>query len=510
MTTTLFAGAKVRVSGGMAEWLLVDDGRILGTGTNDDRPQADRTVDVEGWLCPAFCDAHVHLPATGLFAEGLDFRGERSTDRIVDALAATAGAGASILFGGNFEEPLDRPLTRHELDRAVGDRKALVSRADMHSCVVSSGLLSELDISDLEGVDVDGSGVPTGYLREEAAATAWSAFDQSLTPEAQQQAVRGAVHLAYSKGIAEVHEMFVVEWRGWSSLELFLETIEPLALQVVTYAGTSEVKRVADLGLTRVGGDFFLDGSFGSHTAWMKEPFVSAPPEGSPAAGISYRSDDELIDFFRAAQDADMQTGVHAIGDAAVEQAITAWEKVAEEVGFDVVRGLGHRIEHFECASDDHLERAARLNLGASVQPAFDHYWGGATGLYSERIGPDRAVLMNRFKAMLDAGLVVGAGSDSTVTPLDPFLQMASLREHHVPEQRVDAATAFELHTRGGRLLADSQSTGGSLQQGGPADLVLLDRDPLEVSGEELRGTKVLGTWIGGLRVWPPAEAECE
>ena len=251
MTTTLFTGGTVRALAVFAEWLLVRGNRIEGLGSTDDMPTADRTIDLHGGvLVPSFCDAHVHLPATGLFAEGLDFRGEHSTDRILSALSATADSGAPILFGGNFEEPLDRPLTKTELDRAVGARKALVSRADMHSCVVSSELLSELELSGLEGVDVDGTGAPTGYLREEAAATAWSAFDASLSPDAQRHAVRGAVRLAYSKGITSVHEMFVVEWRGWQSLELFLETIEPLAIEVITYAGTPEVKRVADLGLT--------------------------------------------------------------------------------------------------------------------------------------------------------------------------------------------------------------------------------------------------------------------
>ena len=86
-----------------------------------------------------------------------------------------------------------------------------------------------------------------------------------------------------------------------------------------------------------------------------------------------------------------LQVGVHAIGDAAIEQAIGTWEKVADKVGMDDVRNLGHRIEHFECASDDHIARAARLGLRASVQPAFDRLWGGPDGLYAQRMGWDRA-----------------------------------------------------------------------------------------------------------------------
>jgi hypothetical protein len=374
----------------------------------------------------------------------------------------------------------------------------------MHSCVVSSALLRELPLDGLPGVDRDDDGRPTGYLREQAASEAWRWFDEHLTPGQQRDAIGAAARLAYSKGVTEVHEMFVVEWRGWAAAEVLQDAVGSLALDVVVYLATTEVDRVANLGLPQIGGDFFLDGSFGSHTAWMKEPYASTPPAGHPATGISYRSDDEVVGLFSDAQERGLQVGIHAIGDAAVDQAITSWEKVAQSAGLDAVRALGHRIEHFECASADSVARAARLGLRASVQPAFDHYWGGTDGLYSKRIGPERAGAMNPFRSMIDAGLVVGAGSDTTVTPLDPFLQMHSLRTHHVEEQRVDAATALSAHTTGARALRPG-AVGASA-----ADLAWLDRDPLTVDAHELTKTEVLGTWARGVRVYPFDEAEAE
>ncbi|MDQ3940601.1 MAG: amidohydrolase family protein, partial [Actinomycetota bacterium] len=318
------------------------------------------------------------------------------------------------------------------------------------------------------------------------------------------------VELAYSKGISAVHEMFVVEWRGWASLEAFMGSIADVALEVTPYVGTDDVTRVKELGLERIGGDYFLDGSFGSHTAWLSSPYASPPPSGSAPTGIRYRSDDDLLGFFLDAQDAGLQTGVHAIGDAAIEQAIATWEAVADKVGLEQVRARGHRIEHFECAGDDHIDRAARLGLRASVQPAFDRFWGGDEGLYAHRLGPDRARMMNRFKTMLDAGLIVGAGSDSTVTPLDPFLQMAALREHHVSDERVGPRVALMLHSYGGHALVGEAVAAerGSLEIGKRADLAWLDRDPATIETVELLETEVLGTWIGGRRVWPKTAAE--
>ncbi len=139
------------------------------------------------------------------------------------------------------------------------------------------------------------------------------------------------------------------------------------------------------------------------------------------------------------------------------------------------------------------------------MQPAFDHYWGGPNGLYAQRIGWEAAKDMNRFASMLNAGLLVGAGSDSTVTPMDPFLQMAALRDHHVEGESLGKVEALRLHTTGARALAHGPSLAGSAEPSAPADLVWLDRNPIEVDVESLRDTEVLGTWVLGQRVWPEA-----
>ncbi|MGH2786688.1 MAG: amidohydrolase [Actinomycetota bacterium] len=512
MSSTLFAGGLVRTldGDGVADWVLVEDRVIVGTGPRDDLPDADRIIYLDGMtLVPAFCDGHVHLPATGLYEAGLDFRGEASAATILDAYRGRAEKGPWMIFGGNFEDPLDRPLSRRDLDAAVGERHALLARADMHSCIVSTTLLRELDVSGLEGVDVV-DGVPTGYLREKAAATAWRWFDANLPRDQAKDAIKAAVRRAYSKGVGSVNEMHVVEWRGWESLHVLRDVAREVALDIRPCVAIADVAAIRELDLPRIGGDWFLDGSFGSHTAWLTEPYDPPPPPGSPPAGIAYRTDREVLEFFTAAQTAGLQAGVHAIGDAAIEQAIAAWEAVANRAGVEAVRAPRHRIEHFECASDDHIARAAHLGLAASVQPAFDHYWGGEDGLYARRMGWERASTMNRFKSMIDAGLVVGAGSDSTVTPLDPFLQMASLRAHHLPSERIDGVTALRLHTAGSQALTCSEQELGTLAPGMGADMALLDRDPVESDVDSLLASEVAGTWVGGVRVWPPEAAEGE
>lgn len=524
MTTTLFVGGTIRTgrAGERPHWVLVEEGRIVGVHSNggppaagphkpppDELPAADRVVDLKGGaMTPGFCDAHVHLPATGLSEVGLDLRGSASAADVLDAVRERARSDG-VLVGANFEDPGDGYITGADLDGVVGARPALLVRADMHSCIVSSALRRELELEEVEGVDRDAEGRPTGYLRERAAAEAFRWVEAHLAPRQRIDAIRAAAAKAYSRGVTTVHEMFVVEWRGWDAFDLFVEAIEPLALRVVTYLGTDDVDRVRALGLPRIGGDWFLDGSFGSHTAWLGEPYTEPPPSGSSSVGAAYREDEEVYGFFSSAQRAELQVGVHAIGDAAIEQCISTWEWVAAEVGIEPVRALGHRIEHFECASDDHIRRAAHLRLRASVQPAFDAYWGGRDGLYAQRIGWERAAHMNRFRTMsLTPGLIVGAGSDSTVTPLDPFLQMSALRSHHLSAERLDAEDALALHTAGAHALVGEDPPRGAIVPGAMADLVWLDRDPVAAPADELTQTEVLGTWIEGQRVWPPGEAE--
>jgi predicted amidohydrolase YtcJ len=491
-----------------ADWMLVRDGLVAALGDRDDVPPIHHVVHLDGaTVLPAFCDAHVHLPTTGLYASGIDLRSVRARSQILEAFRRAAASGG-LLFAGNFDDSSGESVTREDLDDAVGEREALLMRTDTHSCVASSALLHRLELDGVEGVDRDDAGAPSGNLREQAAALAWRWFENGVPRETMREAMRAAARHAYAKGVAEVHEMYVVEWRGWDSYDVLCDAVADLALQVVPYVATDDVERVRSLGHRRIGGDWFLDGAFGSYTAWLGAPYEGATPAGTTPTGLRYRGDDEVHALFSAAQKAGLQVGVHAIGDAAIEQAISTWERVAADTGLEAVRSLAHRIEHFECATDDQMARAARLGLRASVQPVFDAYWGGESGMYADRIGRERALGMNRFETMASHGLILGSGSDSTVTPLDPFLQMKALRLHHVEEERAGRTQAIRLVTMGARLQARARGPAGVLEPGLPADLVALDRDPAAIEADDLEHVEVIGTWIGGARVHPAEAAE--
>jgi predicted amidohydrolase YtcJ len=136
----------------------------------------------------------------------------------------------------------------------------------------------------------------------------------------------------------------------------------------------------------------------------------------------------------------------------------------------------------------DLLERAAVLGLGISVQPSFDAEWGHPGGLYEQGLGWERAAGMNPFRGMLERGLVVGAGSDSPVTTIDPMAGITAFESHHEPSQRLSRDEAARLFTVGAARLAHQEDKKGSLEPGKHADFAAYEVDPLrEASLEGIR-----------------------
>jgi predicted amidohydrolase YtcJ len=142
--------------------------------------------------------------------------------------------------------------------------------------------------------------------------------------------------------------------------------------------------------------------------------------------------------------------------------------EAAESVGEAAVRAARHRIEHVEMVEPWMVAELARLGVVASVQPAFDRLWGGESGMYADRLGVQRAVRLNPFAAMARAGLVLALGSDSPVTPLDPWGTVRAAAHHHVADQRITRAAAFDAHTVGGWRAAGRDGL-GRLAVGTPA-----------------------------------------
>jgi len=480
---TLYRAARVhtQVSPQVGEWLLVDGRHVQRAGVGDP-PSADRVVDLPGaTILPGFIDTHVHLTETGLSLANSDVEAARSSGELLDVVRrrATEGEAQSPLFLLGYDESTwERPVlpTIDALD-ASSARPLVVRRVDGHAALANRAALDAADVLDLPGVERDAAGHPTGRLTQHAnnAIGLWvmTAVDDHERQDLQLQ----AASLAASRGVTAVHEMSMPHWNGEHDLRVLLDQRGRLPVDTAPHVASTDMSAAIGNGLPTIGGDLPVDGSIGAMTAWLWEPYLGG------GAGAAYFADDDLAEFFHSGHGAGLQVGVHAIGDRAIDQVLTVWERVYHALDSRErrhFRARRHRIEHFEVVSTEQVERAAMLGLAASVQPAFDAAWGGADGLYERQLGAHRAAAMNPFRTMLERGVEVGVGSDSPITTLDPMRAIVALEGHHDPSQRLGRAEAIRLHTIGSARIGHQEGKKGALAPGMHADLAAYDVDPFE------------------------------
>jgi len=472
----------------IGEWILVDDRHVQRVGTGEP-PEADRVVDLPGAaILPGFVDTHVHLTGTGVHQQAAELGAARSSAELLSAVREVVAArqGPVLVHGYDESKWADRTLpSMAELD-AASDRPLAVVRVDGHVTLANTIALKETGVLDRPGVDLDEDGVPSGRVTQEANATLRRWFAAQLAERDIEELQLAAASLAVSYGVTTIHEMSMPHERGIHDLEILLGHRERLPVDVVTYVATTDIPQVMDLGLPRIGGDLPVDGSIGARTASVSEPYV-----GVEGTGVRYFDDDALATFFHDGHLAGLQVGVHAIGDAAIEQVVATWARVYQTLdsrGRRHFRARRHRIEHFEMADRGVMERAAALGLAISVQPNFDAEWGAPGGLYEQALGWHRAEGMNAFRDLLDRGLEVGVGSDTPITTVDPMAALAAFGTHHDPAQRLSREEAVRICTIGSARLAHQEDKKGTLEPGKHADFAAFDIDPLEA--ESLDGVR--------------------
>jgi predicted amidohydrolase YtcJ len=479
--------------------VLVTDGKIervfehAPTGLGSDV----KLVDCEGGaIIPGLHDCHVHLTDTGLLAGAHDVRDcpdVAAIIRRVRDLYAARMRSMNALYAGNYDEALiaeRRPPLRSELDAAAPDQPVLLTRVDGHSCVVNSAVLASFDIGGLEGVERDDAGMPTGRLRAAANYAAQDAVLRSLGQEAKSAADERAATIALRNGITTAHNVIITD-EPFEQLQEHYRRDASLPLRVLSKSCSTDVRKVKRLGRRLFGGDIFVDGSIGSRTAAVSRQYRDVPGDGT-----LYLGHETLYELFDEAAEARLSLGVHAIGDRAIEAAVAAWEAVIARRGrLDDVRPS---IDHFEIASADQIQRAARCGILLSMQPAFDYLWGGTEGMYAQRFGVAGALEMNAFGSAKGAGCTVCGGSDSPVTPFSALLGVHALVNHHVAEQRFTIDEALRAYTTDAAKLSFDEGRRGVLAPGFDADFVLLEKPLGSIPPEEIKDARVLMTVIAG------------
>jgi predicted amidohydrolase YtcJ len=249
-----------------------------------------------------------------------------------------------------------------------------------------------------------------------------------------------------------------------------------LGVRVVTYwgelASEAAIDRARAAGAAGLAGDLCIDGSIGSRTAALQQPYADAETRGA-----RYLDDDEIADHVTACTRAGLQAGFHCIGDDAVASAVAGLRRAAERVGIKPVRTARHRLEHLEMVAAEDIATLARLGVVASMQPAFDALWGRPGELYETRLGAGRAQTMNPLGTLCGAGVPLAFGTDAPVTPIAGWGMVRAAAQHSRPGERLHPVDALAVATSGGHW-AGRIDRAGTLEPGALASFAVWDVRP--------------------------------
>lgn len=512
-----------------ARALAAEDGRVVAVGGEEEVSALagpDTVVEhLEGrTVLPGFVDAHAHVISAGHALsrvqlrdadspEELAHRLESWADRLPEGRWITGGGWDHELWGGALPD-------RSWIDPVTPGHPVLVHRLDLHMALANTVALQRAGIDgatpDPDGgrIERDGSGRPTGLLRDRAVDLV-SRLVPPPGPGDRASSLQAAARHALSLGVTQLHDMGVVERpeEAWANLATYREALEreALPLRIYAFVPIEDRARLSDWvaehgpGGERLwwgGVKGFVDGSLGSGTAWMHEPF----DDEAGNCGLPLGDLEELRQAILDADQRGHQVAVHAIGDRANDWLLDVYREVGEAHG---PRDRRLRVEHAQHLSPGAAERFGALGVVASTQP----YHLSDDGRWAERrLGEARASRAWALASLLRGGVRLAFGSDWPVAPPDPILAVASAVSRRtldekdgggwIPAERLERETALSAHTLGGAWAGRAEARTGRLLPGTRADLVVLDQDLFALAPRDLGRARVDQTVVDGEVAW--------
>jgi predicted amidohydrolase YtcJ len=527
--------------------IAVAHGSIVAVGSDADilklKAASTKVIDLNGaFAMPGFNDAHTHMGNAGRQKLNVDLTGSRSLAEMLNRIrmAAEKAPAGAWLQGGGWDHTLwaNQSLpTKADLDAVTAGHPAIFRRVDEHMGVANSAALAAAKITaatvDPAGakIDRDAAGVPTGILREAAANALVFAKIPPQTLEQRRQALTVAIQDALAHGLTSVQDNS--DWEDFLALEE-LEHTGKLPLRVAEWLEFNQplpilIERRAShpandplLHLTQLKG--FMDGSLGSRTAAMAEPYA----DDKSNSGLPRYEQAKLNQMASERAAAGFQLGFHAIGDEANTMALNAFS-TAEQVGkpanspgpprrpdasivtrpnqSSTPADFRLRIEHAQVLLPGDFDRFAKLGVIASMQPSHlltDMKWAGA------RLGPERVKYAYAWRSMLDHGVTLAFGTDYPVEPITPFRGVYSAvtrmneagTQTFQPQEKLTIAEAIYAYTQAPAFGEFREHLKGRLEPGFLADLVVLDRDLTKAAPQDILKTKVLRTIVNGDTVY--------
>lgn len=504
--------------------LLIDDGgRVQAVYDRDEeRPRdVDYLLDGEGQvMLPGMIDAHLHVMGLGLAQLTLDLSDTNSLDEALAKIrqfAADNPARPWILGRGWNQEKwgLGRFPTAAELDSAVSDRPVWLQRVDGHAAWGNTRALEAAQITeatrDPAGGRVErlpGSRVPSGVFVD-AAEELVQRVVPAPRPAERDLAFQRAQEVLHSMGVTAAADMgtSIEDWQTFrragdsGRLTLRIMSYATSADTMELIAGARPTPWLYDDKLKLNGVKLYLDGALGSRGAWLKQPYADDPGN----TGLPLMSQAQLRNILVRASNGEFQVAVHAIGTAANADALSAVHEIADSFPGD----RRWRIEHAQIVDPADIPLFGEHGIIASMQPV--HQTSDRT-MAEARLGPDRLDGAYAWRSIAATGAPLAFGSDAPVESPDPFAGLAAAFTRTDaagqpfggwrPEETLNREEALAAFTKDAAYAGFADGRFGRLVVGERADFLLVDRDPLLATPEELRKTRVLQTWIGGRPVY--------
>ncbi len=518
-------------AGSRSEALAVVGDRIFAVGKRDEimklKGPETKIVDLDGhFVMPGFNDAHMHLASAGLEKMNVNMVGAKTLDEFRDRLrAACDGAEpGDWVVGEGWDEtlwPVKTPPTRWDLDEVSGKHPVYLQRVDGHIGVANTRALQLASVTvasrDPDGgkIDRDDAGTPNGILREKA-----QELVQSVVPKPTHDKRRHAIELALadlaSHGVTSAQDFSLwddfqiyeeIEHEGKLTARIsewlpFDESIDDLNTKRSSHPASDNMLHTGML-------KGFMDGSLGSKTAALLEPYNDDPKN----SGLPQYDAVKLNAMTKERVLAGYQVGFHAIGDKGIQMALDAFaeaEKAAKDAKVKAVDGgtdYRLRIEHAQVTTPQQILRFKELKVIASMQPNHlltDMNWA------ESRLGPKRAEHSYAWEEFLRRGVVVAFGTDYPVEPVTPFRGIYSAltrtsedgKKSYYPAQKLNIEQVIAAYTTGSAFAEFDEKQKGKLAPGMLADFVVLDQDITAALPPKILQTKVLRTVVGGKTVY--------
>ncbi len=473
------------------KYLVEDKGKILFVG--DELPEQYKIsgsgmIDLgDKALLPSFGDGHLHFSSWSMINSTVDVRSAKNINEVKEQIQKYADsdpkAPVIVAFGHSKHSVREKRLaTKKDLDDVRCGRPVIVICYDGHSAVGNSMMIGKYpeEIRKLRGFNYD-----TGQLFNEAYLKGVD-FATGMIPTMQllRGLLQGVDKLA-ERGISIAHPVEGIGFPKDMDVDLARTIAKGTQLNLRIFFQTMDVKKVLKRKLPRIGGCFAtaLDGCFGATDAALLQPYANDKKN----KGILYYTDEQVIAFAKEANRAGLQIEFHAIGDAAVAQAVRALEAALKDYPRNDHR---HTIIHACLIAPEDLKKIAKLKIGITLQPAFLISPLEPAGYLKQILG-GRAMAGSPLRKMIDMGIHVSGGSDAPVTPPDPIEGIYAACNCLNPKQSVSVAEALRMFTYEVAYTGFDEKELGSLETGKFADMVILNKNPLKLKPKNLRELRI-------------------